>query len=260
MRLPSRARPVAAAIPLYWLTTLAVAARADDLDLDPLGIANVLVLAPIGLVGIFVLAERIAGVALGAWALFVSLATPWLIPLLTLSSYDTTMRDTVLPLAVGLEAALEYAEGAAVLATVVLLSTRGRVAKVAGGLVGTVLLAVWLSRLPLPELTVDAFKFNMANLREHFWSHRLLQWMPIAGGAAVARRSVPLALALVGWVGAYVAFRAAQPDIGVQDGELFRELLPALPAYVLLASALPLLVPTLAARLGPLARAAGSPP
>ena len=49
---------------------------------------------------------------------------------------------------------------------------------------------------------------------------------------------------------------AAQPGIGVEDGELFRALLPAFPAYVLLAASLPLLVPTLAARLGPLARPA----
>lgn len=260
MPFPSRARLLAVAVPLYWLTTLVVGFRDGHLDLEPLGIVNVLVLAPIGLVGIFVLAERIAGVALGAWALFFSVATPWVIPLLTLSSYDTTMRESVLPLAVGLEADLEYAEGVAALATVVLLSSQGRAAKGAGALVGAVLLAVWLSRLPPPDLTLDAFNANMANLREYFWSQRLLQWIPLAGAVAVARRSIPLALALAGWLGAYVVLRAAQPGVTVEDGELFRALLPALPAYVLLASALPLLVPTLAARLGPLARPAESSP
>jgi hypothetical protein len=51
---------------------------------------------------------------------------------------------------------------------------------------------------------------------------------------------------------------AARVGTGFEDGELVRVLLPALPAYLLLAAALPLLVPTLAARLGPLARPAAS--
>jgi hypothetical protein len=42
--------------------------------------------------------------------------------------------------------------------------------------------------------------------------------------------------------------------IGFENGEVVRVLLPALPACVLLAAALPLLVPTLATRLGALAR------
>jgi hypothetical protein len=83
----------------------------------------------------------------------------------------------------------------------------------------------------------------------------VLQWLPIAGAIAVARRSVPAALALALWLGGYVVVRAAQP-VGLEGGELFRALLPAFPAYVLLAASLPLLVPTLAARLGPLARPA----
>ena len=114
--------------------------------------------------------------------------------------------------------------------------------------------SVWLSRLPVPDLSVDAFKANMAGLREYFWSHRLLQWVAVAGAIAVARRSVPAALALAAWLGGYVLFRAAQPEIGLAGGELFRALLPAFPAFVLLAASLPLLVPTLATRLGPLAR------
>ena len=49
---------------------------------------------------------------------------------------------------------------------------------------------------------------------------------------------------------------ASEANCPVEDGELFRALLPALPAYGLLFASLPLLVPTLAARLGPLARPA----
>ena len=115
------------------------------------------------------------------------------------------------------------------------------------GLILAALTVVWLSRLPVPDLSLNTFKANMAGLREYFWSHRLLQWIPIAGVVAVARRSPPAAVALGCWLGGYVIFRAAQ---------LFRALLPAFPAYVLLVASLPLLVPTLAARLGPLARPA----
>ena len=82
--------------------------------------------------------------------------------------------------------------------------------------------------------------------------------MPLAGTIAVARRSVPLALLLGGWLAGWIVVGAARVGTGFEDGELVRVLLPALPAYLLLAAALPLLVPTLAARLGPLARPAAS--
>ena len=31
------------------------------------------------------------------------------------------------------------------------------------------------------EASWDAFSANMAGLREHLWSNRLLQWLPLAG-------------------------------------------------------------------------------
>ena len=42
----------------------------------------------------------------------------------------------------------------------------------------------------------------------------------------------------------------SQPDARLDDAGFFRVLLPALPAYVVLVAAIPLLVPTLAVRLG----------
>lgn len=91
---------------------------------------------------------------------------------------------------------------------------------------------------------------NMAGLREYFWSQRLLQWLPLAGAIAVGRRSVPLALLLGGWMLAFGVVEGSQPAAGLDDGAIFRVLLPALPAYILLVAAIPLLVPTLAVRLG----------
>jgi hypothetical protein len=252
------ARPwqlLAAAVGLYWLTALAIGIRAD-IEVGARELVNVLLLGPFSLFLAYRIAERIAGPALGAWTLLVWVALPWLAPLYTLSAYDATMRDEVLPLMVGLTTDGGYLEGVALLAAFALLLERRRVTVAAGTLVLAGVAVLWLSRLPVPDLSVDAFKANMAGLREYFWSHRVLQWIPVAGVIAVARCSLPAALALGGWLGGYVLFRAAQPGIGVEDGELFRALLPAFPAYVLLAASLPLLVPTLAARLGPLARPA----
>jgi hypothetical protein len=252
-------RLLAAAVLVQWLTVLVVGIRADGVELGARELVNVVLLGPLLLAAAFALAERIGGIALGAWTLLVFVALPWLAPLFTLSSYDATMRDDVLPLALGLRPDAGYLEGTALLAALALLLRRTRVTTVAGALILVVVAAVWLTRLPFPDLSRDAFDGSMAGLREYFWSQRLLQWLPLAGVVAVARRSVPLALALGAWVGGYAVFRLAQPGVGFENGEVFRAFLPALPAYVLLVSAVPLLVPTLAARLGVLARPAAAP-
>jgi hypothetical protein len=246
---------LAAAVTLLWLTTLVIGVRAD-VEVGPREVLNVALLGPLSLFLAYRVSKRIAGPALGAWTLLVWVALPWLAPLYSLAAYDSTLRDDVLPLMVGLTADGGYLEGVALLAALALLLERRRVTVAAGALVLAGVAALWLSRLPVPDLSVDAVKANMAGLREYFWSHRVLQWIPIAGVIAVARRSPPAALALGAWLGGYAVFRAGQPDIGLDDGELFQALLPAFPAYVLLAASLPLLVPTLAARLGPLARPA----
>lgn len=260
--LPLLERPrllVLAAIVLQWLTALVVGLRADDVELGARELVNAVLLGPLAVATAYSVAAGVGGVALGTWTLLVWLALPWLAPLFTLASYDPTLRDVVLPLALGLTPDEGYLEGVALLAATALLLRGARPPQAVGAIVLAAVVAAWLTRLPLPDLSRDAFDGAMAGLREYFWSQRLLQWMPIAGVIAVARRSVPLALALGAWVGGYVLFRWGHPGGGFENGELFRELLPALPAYVLLASALPLLVPTLAARLGPLARPAETP-
>ena len=247
-------RLLAAATVLYWSTTLAVALRADDLSLGAIELLNVVILGPLALACAFRIAAHVGGVALGAWTLLVWLAAPWIAPVLTLAKYDATVRDDVLPLVVGLTSDRGYLEAVAILGAVALLTLGVRLATAAAALLFAALLVTWLSRFPAGDLSVDAFKANMAGLREYFWSHRFLQWLPVAGVIAVARRSIPFALLLGGWLGGYVAFRASRTDVGFDDGEFFRVLLPGLPGYFLLAAAVPLLVPTLAARLGPLAR------
>ena len=248
---------LAGAVALQWLTTLVVGLRANEVDLGVAGLVNVVVLGPLALLLAFRLARRVGGDALGAWTLLLWVALPWLAPVFTLASYDATRRDDVLPLVLGLTGDGGYAAGVAALLAVE-ASTRRRRTEVT---IGALLLALLAATLLLRggssgTLSLDALQANMAGLRENFWSQRVLQWLPLAGVVAVARRSVPLALLLGAWFGSVFVLRAARTDVGFENGEFFRVLLPALPAYVLLAAALPLLVPTLAARLGPLARPA----
>ena len=250
---------VAGAIALQWLTTLVVAVRAGSVDLSAMALLNVVVLGPLAIVAALCVAASVGGLALGAWTLLVWVALPWFAPLFTLTKYDGTMRDDVLPLVLGLTGDAGYAEGVAILVALALLTRRTRVTTALGALLLAALAAVWLSRAPgAGGFSLDALQANLAGLREYFFSQRLLQWVPLAGVIAVARRSVPVALALGGWFAGYATFRLTGTAT-FEEGEFFRLLLPALPAFVLLVAALPLLVPTLAARLGPLARPATVP-
>lgn len=90
---------------------------------------------------------------------------------------------------------------------------------------------------------------NMAQIREFFWSMRLVEWLPVAGLVAVARVSLSKAAFLGGWLAAFVFVKGASGDTGVQDATFWRLLMPAWPAYLLLAVSLPLLVPGVAASL-----------
>ncbi len=105
----------------------------------------------------------------------------------------------------------------------------------------------FLDRFPLD---LEDWKRNMSNLREFFWSARLAQWAPLAGAIAVARRSVPASVLLLGWLLAYVVVKGSSDVASIENGSFWRLVMPALPAYLLLVAAIPLLVPTLASRLG----------
>ena len=50
---------------------------------------------------------------------------------------------------------------------------------------------------------------NLDDLREVFWSMRVVQWLPFAGAIAVARRSPPLALMLCLWFWAFVILKGS---------------------------------------------------
>lgn len=99
------------------------------------------------------------------------------------------------------------------------------------------------------DVSWGAFDANMAGLREYLWSNRLLQWLPVAGAIGLLRRSLPAAGLLAGWFGAFALSEGASPDLAVRDGSFLVAFVPALPAFSLLLASVPLLVPTLSARL-----------
>ncbi len=61
------------------------------------------------------------------------------------------------------------------------------------------------------NLDLNAWKQNMSNLREFFYSARLAQWAPIAGAVAVSRRRPGVAALLVGWLAAFLVFKGMSP-------------------------------------------------
>ena len=102
--------------------------------------------------------------------------------------------------------------------------------------------------LTLGHPSWGAFDAAMANVREYFWSNRLLQWLPVAGTVGMLRLARPAAALLAGWLGALVLVVVAAPS-DFTNGRIFIDLIPSWPAYALLVAAVPALVPRLTHRL-----------
>ncbi|MBA2641387.1 MAG: hypothetical protein H0U82_00500 [Actinobacteria bacterium] len=101
------------------------------------------------------------------------------------------------------------------------------------------------------ELDVDHWRKQMNYLREFFWSARLAQWVPFAGLLAVLRmRRGAVAALLAGWLGAFLVVKGFSTRADIEANTFWRLLMPAWPAYLLLFASIPLLIPTLARRLG----------
>jgi hypothetical protein len=101
------------------------------------------------------------------------------------------------------------------------------------------------------DLDFEHWREQMGQLREYFWSARLAQWAPIAGLLAVLRmRRWAIAGLLAGWLGAFIVVKGFSERASIETNTFWRLLMPAWPAYLLLLAAIPLLVPTLARRLG----------
>ncbi len=101
------------------------------------------------------------------------------------------------------------------------------------------------------DLDFEHWRTQMDQLREFFWSARLAQWAPFAGLIAVVRvRRGAIAALLAGWLAAFLVVKGFSPRATIESNTFWRLLMPAWPAYLLLFASIPLLVPTLAPRLG----------
>jgi hypothetical protein len=80
-------------------------------------------------------------------------------------------------------------------------------------------------------------------LREHFWAARVIEWLPIAGCIALLARSRRTFLLIGSWFIVFLLVKGTYIPASIEDASFFRILMPAFPAYVLLAAAIVLLVP-----------------
>jgi hypothetical protein len=92
---------------------------------------------------------------------------------------------------------------------------------------------------------------NLDLLREHFWSGRVLQWLVIAGIVGIARQSRTALLLVGGWFAAFVLVKGSYVSASIEDGSVFRIMMPAFPAFILGLASIPLLLPHAPQRLRP---------
>jgi hypothetical protein len=81
----------------------------------------------------------------------------------------------------------------------------------------------------------------------------VIEWLPLAGCTALLLRSLRGFLLVGTWFIAYLLVKGTYVFASIDDATFFRLLMPAFPAYVLLAAAVVLLVPGARARPAPLA-------
>jgi hypothetical protein len=84
--------------------------------------------------------------------------------------------------------------------------------------------------------------------REHFWAARVIEWLPLAGCTALLLRSWRGFLLVGTWFIAYLLVKGTYVLASMDDASFFRLLMPAFPAYVLLAASVLLLIPGMRAR------------
>jgi len=192
---------------------------------------------------------------------------------------DAVLAGLLTGLSIGIKPADVLFVAGIVLALVVAREWRGFVPVGAGALLPVLTLGIWKERaighLPIlqgalghgvtvhavggvaalmPAITLPGSLHldwghlgdNMAQFREFFWSMRLVEWLPFAGIVALSRVSWSKAALFLGWLGAFVVVKATSPRASIPDATFFRLLMPAWPAYLLLAASLPLLVPDVA--------------
>jgi hypothetical protein len=89
---------------------------------------------------------------------------------------------------------------------------------------------------------------NLLQLREQLWSDRILEFLVIAGIAALLVRSRRAGIFVGVWFTVFLLLKGTYFNASVEDATFWRLAMPAFPAFVLLCAAVPLLVPGLRAR------------
>jgi hypothetical protein len=106
-----------------------------------------------------------------------------------------------------------------------------------------------LHRIYSPKLSSWAHLGQVLDsLREHFWIARVLEWVPVAGSLGLLARSRRGFLLIATWFTAFWLIKGTYFAASIEDASFFRLLMPAFPAYALLAAATVLLVPGVRAR------------
>jgi hypothetical protein len=93
------------------------------------------------------------------------------------------------------------------------------------------------------QLNWSHFGNNIDLLREHFWSGRLIVWLVIAGLIGLGRRSLTAAILVGGWFLAFAIVKGSYSGASIEDGSLFRIMMPSYPGFVLVLASVPLLLP-----------------
>jgi hypothetical protein len=90
----------------------------------------------------------------------------------------------------------------------------------------------------------DTFSTNLDQLREVGWSLRLVEWLTIAGILGLVRRAPVYGVMVGAWFTSYLLFKGgASGRASVEQMSFFRFIMPAFPAFVLLALSIVFLVP-----------------
>jgi hypothetical protein len=106
-----------------------------------------------------------------------------------------------------------------------------------------------LHRVHSPSLNSWAHLHQVLDaLREHFWASRVMEWLPVAGCIALLGRSRRAFLLIGSWFIVFLLAKGTYIPASIEDASFFRILMPAFPAYLLLAAATVLLVPGVRAR------------
>jgi hypothetical protein len=86
------------------------------------------------------------------------------------------------------------------------------------------------------------------SLREHFWVARVMEWLPVAGSIAFLLRARRGFLLVGTWFIAYLLTKGTYLPASVEDASFWRIMMPAFPAFLILAASVVLLAPGVRAR------------